>query len=489
MNENKKKQYIAVTVGPIFDTMSLVSTPAALWASSYMFSLISKTLCEMLCKNGVKEENIITPYYSESDKALLGKNDGVGLFHDHIIFAAEDFDIKSFNAVKEAALGKIADIFEIDAGYLKNYVQIAAVRYEAENPIFGCENILNSRELEKPFVAQDSEQPLLKMLFAGEDSANELIKKIAVKLGINEKWQLTLGKKIKDLNMIVNPNPKAKPEMKKHLYYAVVRSDGDNMSKIISSLKGDGEFRSFSETCLSYCSAVSDEVAKFGGVTVYSGGDDLLAILPCENRDGKTPFEFIKSANKIFKDKFDRYNKPTSLSYGIVMCYYKFPLYEALEESAELLFGVAKDEKRKNCSVIRVQKHAGQSEGLVIPNSAIDEFLALKDVIVKDGAFDANGEEDRIILSARHKLSLFKHLLNSADNDRDAIITLFKNMFDSGEQKTAFLHEKLPDFYFRLKTGLDIQAMTDSGVNGDRVEAIAYILRILKFFIEKAGDR
>ena len=40
MNENIKKHYIAVTIGPIFETMSLVSSPAALWVSSYMFSYL-----------------------------------------------------------------------------------------------------------------------------------------------------------------------------------------------------------------------------------------------------------------------------------------------------------------------------------------------------------------------------------------------------------------------------------------------------------------
>ena len=239
----------------------------------------------------------------------------------------------------------------------------------------------------------------------------------------------------------------------------------------------------------------------------------MLAILPCENKFGETPFEFIESANKIFKDKFAKYEKPTSLSYGITMCYYKFPLYEALEDSAGLLFGVAKDKDTggKNCSVIRLQKHAGQSEGLVIPNDALDEFLSLKKIIVKpdiivnreeNKANSANTnvtdiekneeeitKEERIIVSALHKLYLFEHLLNAADNDRDAIFTLFKNMFDASEQKTDFLHKNLPDFYYKLKTNLEINAMTNEGVKNDTVTDIAYVLRILKFFNEKAGER
>ena len=488
--ESNKKQYVAVTIGPIFETISLVSTPAALWVSSYMFSCITKTICELLLSNGVQEEDIITPYYSQTDTKLLNKKDGVGLFHDHIIFDGENFDIKDFNKIKDAALQKIATDFLLDFEYLKTYVQIAAVKYEAENPIFGCENMLNSRELEKPFVAKDDEQPLLKKLFAGEGSANEWIKYIAEKLGIFEKWQLTAGKNIKDLNMIVNPIPGVKAKMKKHCYYAIVRSDGDNMSKIISSLNGDEQFRDFSKTCLAYCSAIAEEVASFGGVTIYAGGDDLLAILPCENKDGKTPFEFVESANAIFDGFFQSYNKPTSLSFGISICYKKFPLYEALDDSAFLLFGVAKDKNHKNCSVIHLQKHAGQSEGLLVPNEALNEFLGLKNTIIKANQ-DARKqeEEERIIVSALHKLSLFEHLLNAADDNREAIFTLFKNIFDSGEQQTDFLHNKLPEFYHKLKTELKIRAMTDNGVENNPVKTITYILRTLKFFNEKAGDR
>jgi len=487
MSHNVKKQYIAVTVGPIFETMSLVSSPAALWASSYMFSYLSGTICELLCENGVAETDIITPYYSKTDSVLFDKKDGVGMFHDRVIFLAENFEMKKFKEIKEKALRKLSDVFEIDADYLRQYIQIAAVAYEAENPIFGCDKILNSRELEKPFVAQDSSQALLELLFGGEKRANERIKDIARKLGIYDRWQLSDGSRIKDINMIVNPNPKEAPKRKKHCYYAIVRSDGDYMSKIIASLDGEENFRSFSRDCLSYCSAIADEVAKFGGVTVYAGGDDLLAVLPCESKDGKSVFEFIASANAIFKKQFEGYGKDTSLSYGVVMCYKSFPLYEALEESAGLLFGVAKQKDHKNCTAVRLQKHAGQSEGLLIPNTALDAFLALKNIIAQaeDGKEDEN---DRVIVSALHKLSLFERLLRLTDS-KEAAVTLFENIFDSGEQQTEFLHRTLPEFYFRLTKDLKLRAVTDGGAEDDPVTALCYILRILKFFNEKAGER
>ena len=62
---NRKNKYIAITIGPIFDTMNLVSSPAALWASSYIFSSVAKEICHILKTDyNIDEEQIITPYYS-----------------------------------------------------------------------------------------------------------------------------------------------------------------------------------------------------------------------------------------------------------------------------------------------------------------------------------------------------------------------------------------------------------------------------------------
>ena len=72
MSENKK--YIGITIGPIFDMMNLVSTPAALWATSYMFSMISKKTCEKLHSDHNKEFKIISPFYDSPENPLFNKN-------------------------------------------------------------------------------------------------------------------------------------------------------------------------------------------------------------------------------------------------------------------------------------------------------------------------------------------------------------------------------------------------------------------------------
>ena len=83
--------YIGLTIGPIFDTLNLASTPAALWAGSYLFSSLTRTICELLVseKYNIPAEYIVSPYF-EPDAPLLNRKDGVGLFHDRVIFRVDD---------------------------------------------------------------------------------------------------------------------------------------------------------------------------------------------------------------------------------------------------------------------------------------------------------------------------------------------------------------------------------------------------------------
>ena len=72
-------RYYGITIGPIFETLSLVEKPAGLWYASYMFSDITRTLCKYLSEN--HKIRILAPYY-EKDEPM----DGVGSYFDKIFF-------------------------------------------------------------------------------------------------------------------------------------------------------------------------------------------------------------------------------------------------------------------------------------------------------------------------------------------------------------------------------------------------------------------
>ncbi len=478
-------KYIAVTIGPIFDTINLTSSPASLWVASYMFSMTSKTICEELTQAGVKEENIISPYYKKDDE-LLSKKDGVGLFHDRIVFKSENFEIEDFEQIRANVIKKIAALFSLPEEYLTEYLMISAVSFEAENPVSESSPMLDSMELQKGYVFKESQNPILS-LFTNDNPAGKE-KEPKAKAGKNEAVK-KLVKGLEDFQLRKNSESLKSlydiactgKGLKKYKYYAMVRSDGDNLNKIISSLCGDEKIREFSKNCLSYCYEISQIVKSFDGATIYSGGDDLLAILPCESRNGETIFEFIAAANALFNEHFGIYNKPISLSFGITIAYYKFPLYEALESSAHMLFDVAKS--KKNGVVINLQKHSGQSANVFIANNALEEVIALKNLI-----FQKLSGNSEVLLSANYKLIQFAHFFENAKDDAQ-IDNIFRNIFDSNEHKgNTFVQEMLPAFFKKLKSGLDVEDVLDNEKISNKISAMFSLFRLLKFFVEKEGE-
>lgn len=488
------KKYIAVTIGPVFDTINLASSPSALWAASYMFSMLSKNVCAALVDSGVKQDNIVSPYFDTEDK-MLNRKDGVGLFHDRIIFRAEEFDIEAFKEIKRKAIEDTVRLFGFDDStlqYFQDYFMVSAVSFEAENPILESSKMLDCLELSKSFVKVEKSNPILSLYTSDREShRNENLRNLISKMNLSD-WQLYRDKNkdsVRSIDDIARAQCAKDEMLKKYRYYAIVRSDGDNMGSIIKTLDTDEKIREFSKTCLNYCAGIADIVHdEYGGVTIYSGGDDLLAIIPVENSNGNTVFDFSKRANDYFIECFRDLSDKVSLSLGICVCYKKFPLYEALQESAHMLFGVAKN-NGKNCVAIRFQKHSGQSEGLVIPNKDMAEFIKLQ----KAGVRKSDNDKERVLLSAMHKISLFERMFNNADDEK-MVINLFANTFDSEAHKEVeFIEKTLPKFFWELKSQMNILAITNTGViindKIDYVLTMNYILRIIKFFIEKAGDQ
>ena len=599
-NNDEQKTYIAITIGPILRTFGLTATPAALWASSFLFSYIARSIRQKLIQGDftppVKQEDFISPYPVYKGENVLDrhKDDGLGLLHDHMIFLKpQGFTWDAFRALRDAVLLEACEKFTLDMlkegapsseeeakkreeerikreeelkknfDYLKQYVMISAVEFTHHNPIMGSSKMLDCAELAATAVPSEKSNPILSF-FTNEnddDERNEQIKKRGQnQLGIKqENWQLLYKKRPTDSQFSVKDLPSIATggtidsKMKKHTYYAIVRSDGDNMGKLISNLnlgekEEENEFHTFSGACLAYCERVAAKVREYKGMTVYAGGDDLLAILPCENSEGKTVFDFVREANQVFHSIFldekqpiaqimqsinaqiEKENKekgkntktlpPPSLTWGVTLCHHKYPLYEALEDSANLLFG-AKRLDYKDAVNLRLIKHSGQTSAVYIKNEVLTDengtfFSLLNDILARPAKQAAapetaeaqegqNAEEDKkeeenddILLSCLHTFHEARavFLLANDQNTDD----LFKNMFDAdAHENNHFLHESLPRLYKNHCLNGDICALDDGGKKvmlgekgnqtPDAPEALHYLLRILKFFVEKAGEK
>ena len=515
------KWYVAMTIGPLGDTMSLVTKPAALWLSSYLFSWLARELCVALVQgiDGldaiVKPEDIVSPYYPvNGDDALYNHNDGVGLFSDHIIYHDRLGTFGQLPDLINAVKARAAQTFGIGADFTWRYLMVKYCRFEVgagENPILKCSHMLDNLELDKQFIPTQDGNPLLAVM-TNQNVAR--LGKDVLKID-GEAWQLVKqrGDKftLRDLPDIAHiPHCE---DMKKNRYYCMLRADGDNMSKIIASLKTDEDCRAFSLKCLQYCQDVAKKVGDYGGTTIYSGGDDLFAVVPCEGIiDGQrsgTVFDLIREIEKLFDAHFKVYidnpqiNPKPTLSFGLFIGFHKYPLFEAVARSAELLFDIAKQTKNKACTALMLQKHSGQVTKLLIRSAQMAEFCRLlNDAIEADR--QTGEEHDKVLLSASQKLELFHLLFNAVGRDaasqnlnerskislRQTFINIFDADFHVKGSSQSYLHDVLPGFYDTLCRTGGLWCFDKSGATREEYAlALSGVLRICRFFVEKASEQ
>ena len=121
-------------------------------------------------------------------------------------------------------------------------------------------------------------------------------------------------------------------------YLGILRMDGDNVGGLLSGRSLKVFKKSMAPSRLAALSSLihdiiqvkaTDTIRTHRGETVYSGGDDLLAILP-----GR---EVFRTALEIAKQYKDSMAEKADISCGIAFAKDKSPIYSALEASKDLL--------------------------------------------------------------------------------------------------------------------------------------------------------
>lgn len=424
-------KYIALTIGPIYKTLKNAKKPKDLFASSYIFSYIMKNIIKEF-----KDRTFITPYIK--DESIFDENSPVGLFHDRFIFESIDGDLSKLEMIIINVCNDIASQLRLEHHQVKEYLQIHYFEKEldnSKNPILELTPYLDTKELFFQ-ISQDE-------TFA---------KSLRRKKGDDDNF-LTAGKNIiDDLKKLSHNN-----------YYCVVHADGDNMSKAIED---KNKIENVSKNLFEYCKESNKLIKDFGGQTIYAGGDDLLFFAPVLNKDkNKTIFELCEKISNIFNTKIPS----ATLSFGISINYVKFPLYEAVENSRELLFAKAKNDQRNNIA-FNVTKHSGQSFETIINKSnkeVYDNFLVFTSNI-------KGGEDmDNFLHSIHHKIDTYKTTINLIANNKEKLQNFFDNYFNESihkEYKSFF--ESLIDFIYVVYQDKTIK---------NKLELIYATLRFVKF--------
>lgn len=516
-------QYIGITLGPIYETTQMTSSPAGLWAASSLFSWIAKELLENLCASDIPTDAFLSPAFSIAENGRLCltscediRKKGVGMLHDRIIYRGDD--LKTVNAAINAMLDKLAENlaemskhFTVQAvrTWLKDYLHIYAVKKDiamGENPILALGEVLDSLELEPGYVANEPVNYLQYLFESSTDAKNkneQIHKSFLVRETDN--WMLIGGKNgIRDLLDIAN-SINGKVQKKWQQYYAVLQADGDNMGKILTRLGAEPDeakrnkgIREFSENCLKYCATAAQLVKDYGGMPIYAGGDDLLALVPIVGKDNKTLFGLISEISsafqKQFKDEITNAKQTKSdvpaVSFGIAIQYVKSPLYEALGRAKEQLFENAKQASGKNALSLDLQKHSGQSLHILVSRMDDEETTSLDklNTMIEQLMTAASDKEDKVemfLSSAGYHIETFETLfIQAADSIDDTLMNnLFDNVFDNAGQK-QYQDTYLADLK-ELAWQICLEGKRNSPTSEEKLQQLQAAIRLMHFMLEK----
>ena len=474
-------QYVGITIGPIFKTIGEAISPAGLWFGSYFFSTVTKKLCEKLVE--IPEVKIFSPFYS-SNSNQNPQEDGIGRYHDRILFLDNDSTLTSegletiISKVKEEMTEKFGKFNTKEIrDFVDNYLRIDFVILDEKT----MNGIIEKREKEGEdgnniaIILNDAldalelmaagkgrtDKNLFAPFFAGKkDNRNVYIKgsELFTDTKLNSQLltsysdhaselksieDIALSRKKEENSSDRSPDGEVAPTRTE--YYAVVNSDGDKVGTLLRALCKDVEIseqsdriNSFSKACLKYAGEAAELVGKYGGMTIYAGGDDLLFIAPVHSL-----FSLCSELDETFKNTLKKGLKEilsdveinVSLSFGVAVQYVKYPLYEALERARVQLYK-AKEScgKRPNGSEIsggnrlgiELVKHSGKTVQLMVENEKLEAI----DNLIKYRATTNDQALESVLYNLQDTEIIFKLLFEKTA----------QNIFNFQEYKMRFLN-------------------------------------------------
>ena len=349
-------KYLALTIGPIYKTMSQARKTRELWSASFSFSLLMKYLIDEFSKHG----ELLSP--SPNVKLPLH---GAGVYPDRCYIKLNKAMTETeINNNKEIALKE----FSLATGYNPNelaYFQIYVVQKEiACNPIKSLNVILDGLELSKKYFSiktfdinyywntQSVSPEFFQNLYEKGYGDDEILPPILVKYSgaksktfkrfksipeisttelekqhPSEYWNALGIQYLKTSNGEINFEQLAqnkedeqiedniinalKSEFKdnfkfRHKYFTIVQADGDNVGSLIGEIeKNNGDIMSFSNALNEFVSSAAGELKKYGAFPIYMGGDDLLFFAPLTN--DKYEFEGLDFRELFPPEKNEKY--------------------------------------------------------------------------------------------------------------------------------------------------------------------------------------
>ncbi len=287
----------------------------------------------------------------------------------------------------------------------------------------------------------------------------------------------TIYKKLKDTLKKPEDDKLRSIEFKTcHKYIAIVQADGDNLGKTIRSLPRNSDFETLSRELFLFAKQAGECIETHGGTPVYIGGDDLLFFAPVEYRN-KSVFDLCHCLGELFSKKMKKLpvSAAPTLSFGVSISYYKFPLFEALAEAEQQLRSAKSGfNKRKNTLAFRFLKHSGRYFGGLLPiaTSVHEEFINL---------INAKSETD-LLSSVIHNLLRHQPLIEAVAQDHQRLKNIFANFYNED------IHARYSDFFEKLIALIHTTFTWSQYPHQDRIAFIHSVLRLKKSLKERRTE-
>lgn len=415
-------KYSAINIGPIISTFGMARKPRELWAASYLFSHLMKCIyasalekgCivvspakpeeeknkigiypdrifikdepnvkellknakDQFCKSTKIKEHQFEQYFNLMSATCEAESDSkaIGKLNQHL----DVLELCNYAADRDATIAvrrliaktNNSPLFLLETGNKDDFpydintlAEIATAQLQGINPDEWKRVRTEARNLERQAEKRrEAEEERRNQINDGEKDNPEK------SIDINEDYFY------KGLMGVADFKDNIKSH---HKYFCVVQADGDNVGKTVSheSLQDgkdgqDGQVQMISKALVQFGQNAAITIENYGGLPIYAGGDDLLFIAPVIGKDNKNIFDLIKvleseSFSGVVKAVHDcnlfleGSQIEASLSFGISISYYKYPLYEAFEKARNLLFGTAKEVKQKKAVAWSFRKHSG----------------------------------------------------------------------------------------------------------------------------------
>ena len=187
-------------------------------------------------------------------------------------------------------------------------------------------------------------------------------------------------------------------------FYALLLMDGDKVaamlsqaSQYIKTLKADSNGNTYipATTCITKClskfaNGVDAVVKEHNGITVYSGGDDVLVLLPIDKAT-KCAFALSQIYTQYFKSdditllKDNEVISRTTISAGLIFSHFHVPFTQVLEQAHHQLDEIAKGQNGGNSLAVAVMKPGNLSMQWVTewPNASTDNPVSNLNTLIE----------------------------------------------------------------------------------------------------------